>query len=203
MVTGHVYSAKWTVFYGESALVNSLLYRPLEHDGPQPSHFVARCLFKVLRILILGQWALVIGAAALTGWDAYFTTLWITFCIFSQAYLISPRISMKSRMRYSAGIQIKRFTTKLSSRRTLLNTVIALNPDTFSWFSKENREDRTKFDQKGMKWLDPILAPGPGRPEWEEPTREAMNEATERYPNDETLVIQMRQEKDENRLSLG
>jgi hypothetical protein len=203
VVTEHVYSAKWTVFYGESAIVNSLLYRPLEHDGPQPSHFLARCLFMVLRTLILGQWALVIGAAALKGWDAYFTTFWITFCIFSHAYLIPPRIVMKGWMRYSAGIQVKRFTTRLSSRRALLNTIIALNPDTFSWLSKEKRQDRTKFDEKGMKWLDPILAPGPSRSEWEEATREAINEAAQQYPNDEALVMQMRQDKDENRLSSG
>lgn len=196
LVTEHMYSAKWTVFYGESTIVRSLLQLPLEHGGPQPSQFLARCLFMVLRILILGQWALVIGAAALKGWDAYFATFWITFCILSHAYLIPPRIILKSWMRYSEGIQIKRFTTTFSSQRALLNTIIALNPDTFSFLPKENCEDRTNFHRDGMKWLDPILAPGSSRSRWEEATREAMNEAAELYPDDETLVTQMRQDED-------
>ncbi|GES64820.1 peptidase family m3 [Aspergillus terreus] len=195
LVTEHVYSANWTAFYGESTIVSALLQRPLEHGGPRPSQFVARCLFMVLRILILGQWALVIGAAALKSWDAYFTTFWITFCILSHAYLIPPRIILKSWMRYSAGIQIKRFTTRISSERALLNTIIALNPGTFSLL-KENCEDRTKFNRDGIKWLDSILAPSFNRSRWEEATREAMNAAAERYPDDETLVMQMRQDKD-------
>ncbi|GIC87633.1 uncharacterized protein Aud_004019 [Aspergillus udagawae] len=201
LVTEHMNSTKWIVFYGESTIVNSLLNRPLEPDGPKPSLFLARCLFMALRFLILAQWAIAIGAAASKGWDAYFTTFWITFCIFSHAYLIPPRSIMKGWMHFNAGFQIKRFSTMLSSRRALLNVIIALNPDTFSWLSKEGREERTKFDRGAMKWVDPILAPSPSRSEWEEATRQAINEATERYPNDETLVMQMCQDKEGKSLS--
>ncbi|RHZ62459.1 uncharacterized protein CDV56_107336 [Aspergillus thermomutatus] len=201
LVTEHMNSTKWTVFYGESTIVNSLLNRPLEPDGPEPSPFLVLCLFMALRILILGQWAIVIGATALKGWDAYFTTFWIAFCIFSHAYLIPPRTIVKGWMRSNAGFRINRFSTRLSSRRALLNTIVALNPDTFCWLPKEDREDRTKFDRGGMKWVDPILAQGPSRSEWEEATREAITEAAERYPNDETLVMQMCHDKEGNSLS--
>lgn len=196
LVTEHMNSRKWTVFYGESTIVNSLLNRPLEPDGPELSSPVAACLLLALRILIIGQWALVIGSAALKSWDAYFITFWIIFCIFSHAYLIPPRTVVNGWMRSNACIQINRFSTRLSSRRALLNTLIALNPDTFPWLTEEKCEDRSKFDRGAMRWVDPILAPGTSRSEWEEATREALNEAAERYPSDETLLTQMRQDKE-------
>ncbi|KAI3327301.1 hypothetical protein HD806DRAFT_520196 [Xylariaceae sp. AK1471] len=90
-------------FYGESNLINSLLNHRLRRRRFLNTH---SWLFgATLRILLLRQWALAIGAAALQAWDAYLRT---------------------------ARLRFERFETILSGRRALLNTIMALNPDTFA-----------------------------------------------------------------------
>jgi hypothetical protein len=49
---------------------NSPLNRPLEPIGPQISQSASVLLRTMLRILILDQWALVLGAAALKDWNS-------------------------------------------------------------------------------------------------------------------------------------
>jgi hypothetical protein len=181
VVAEHMNSMDWTVFYGESTIINSLLNRPLEPIGPQVSRFVSISLRVVLRILILGQWGLVLGAAALKDWNAYFITFWITFCIFLHAYLIPPLMSTSDWMKFRANIKLDRYQTRLSSRRALINTILALNPDTFSWSNDMKLEDRTKLDKGAMRWVDPILAPSSSRTKWEDATRTAMDEALKTY----------------------
>lgn len=206
----HMNTMDWIVFYGESTVVNSLLNRPLEPTGPQISRVVSVPLRMVLRILILGQWALVLGAAALKDWNSYFITFWIAFCIFSHAYLIPPRMEANDWMKSCAHIRLERYQTQLSSRRALLNTIIALNPDTFSWSEPKQQEgsepkqqegsepkqqeDRTKLYDGAMRWVNPVLAPGDSRTKWEQATRAAMNEAAERY-SAEMLASSMWQSK--------
>jgi hypothetical protein len=194
VVAEHMNTVDWIVFYGESTVVNSLLNRPLEPTGPQMSRAASVPLRMVLRILILGQWGLVLGAAALKDWNAYFITLWIAFCIFSHAYLIPPRMEANDWMESCAHIRLERYQTQLSSRRALLNTIMALNPDTFSWSKPKQQEDRTKLCEGAMRWVNPVLAPGYSRTKWEEATRAAMDEAAERY-SAETLASSMWQSK--------
>ncbi|RHZ67142.1 uncharacterized protein CDV56_107392 [Aspergillus thermomutatus] len=185
LVTKHMNHMDWTVFYGESTIVNSLLNRPLEHTGATVPPLAASWLRVMLRILILGQWGLVIAVAALQEWDAFFITFWLVFCILSHAYILPPSAGAKDWMRFNARIQIERFGTQVSSRRALLNTIVALNPDSFAWSPSKQQEDRTKLDRGGMRWVDPVLAPSDSRSQWEEATRRAMNEAAERYSNAE------------------
>jgi hypothetical protein len=58
----------------------------------------------------------------------------------------------------------------------LLNTIIALNPDTFSRSESKEQEDRTKLYEEAMRWSNPVLAPGNSRTKKEEATQTAMNE---------------------------
>ncbi|KAI1371119.1 hypothetical protein F4677DRAFT_436394 [Hypoxylon crocopeplum] len=184
LVAEHENTMNWTVFYGESTVLNSLLNRPLKPLGRQPTH--TALLRIVLRIFILGQWALAIGSSAVKDWDAYFITFWIAFCIFVQAYIIPAEREAKQWMKSYAGIEIQRYQTQLSSRRALLNTVMALNPDTFALSPGAQEEDRTKLYDGAMRWIDPILEQGPSRTRWEEATLKAMNEAAKKYTPEDT-----------------
>ncbi|OTA68493.1 hypothetical protein K449DRAFT_429349 [Hypoxylon sp. EC38] len=184
LVAEHENTMDWIVFYGENTIINSLLNRPLKPQGPTRQTSQAVVLRMVLRVLILGQWALAIGAAAVKDWNAYFITFWIAFCIFMNAYVVPPQRGAKEWMKSHAGIQMERYRTRLSSRRTLLNTIIALNPDTFSLSPATKQEDRTKFHDDAMKWIDPILIPGPNRARWLEATLKAMNDVARQSPSD-------------------
>lgn len=185
VVAEHMNTIDWTVFYGESTIVNSLLNRPLEPLGPQMPPATSSLLRMALRILILGQWATAIGATALQDWNAYFITFWVAFCITTHSMLIPVSMEAKDWMKSVASIQMDRYQVQVSSRRALLNTIIALNPDTFAWSQTEKNDDRTKLDKGATRWVDSVLAPGPSRFTWEEATRRAMKEAAEKYSIDE------------------
>ncbi|KAI0550633.1 hypothetical protein F4679DRAFT_199856 [Xylaria curta] len=174
VVTRHMNESRWQVYYGESSVVNSLLNWPLR-SKPLSSKHVRTWLRILLRILILGQWATAIGAAAVKDWNAYFITIWIVICILSHTFVFSAKPAIKSWLRHYADIEMERFTTQLSSRRALLNTVLALNPDTFS-IDRDGMENLDKLDPGSLLWIDPILKAGPDRSMWEEATRQAMVE---------------------------
>lgn len=190
LVTEHVNSTDWIAFYGESTIVNSLLNRPLSPKGLMglPTH--TTFLRMILRVFILGQWALILGAAATKEWDAYFITFWIALCICLHAYVIPAQRQAKDWMKSCAGIEIERYQIQLSSRRALLNTVMALNPDTFALPPKAEQEDRTKLCEGAIKWIDPILERGPSRTKWEEATLEAMNERSQQFPPEDWEMVE-------------
>jgi hypothetical protein len=177
VVTEHMNSADWLVIYGESTLVNSLLNRPLEPNGPSLPPAVAAVFRSVLRLFILGQWGLVLGAAATQNWNSYFICFWISFSIFSNAYLITPERIAESWSKSQANLKIERYNTRVSTRRALINTITALNPDTFSFDGEVGAPDMTKFNGESMNWVDPILARSSSRTTWEEATRKAMMKA--------------------------
>ncbi|KAI9654121.1 MAG: hypothetical protein M1829_000975 [Trizodia sp. TS-e1964] len=81
VVSEHPNAMSWKIFYGESVTVNSLLNRPVEPVGLQLPEFVLNFLRIALKILILAQWALALGAAALKDWNGYFITFWIFFSL--------------------------------------------------------------------------------------------------------------------------
>jgi hypothetical protein len=163
--------------------------RQLAHDLPLCSRRPAMAsklgwlMRMALRCLILAQWAVVLGAATLKDWNAIFICFWITFCIISHAYLIPASIEVKSWMRSYAGIKFERYRTKLSSRRALLNSLIALNPDTVPW--SNDPQHATQLSDKwcagAMTWIDPILKQCPDRSRWEEASRKALAETAERF----------------------
>lgn len=192
VVSEHYNTADWRVIYGESTVVNSLLNRPLKKEGVQLPPLTTAALRLVLRACIVGQWALAIGAAATKDWDAYFITAWIGFSIFSHAYLVPPASGARDWFRFQAGLRMRRFSTPLSSRRALINTIAALNPDTFAVDRSTGVRDASRFYAEGMRWIDPILAPSDNRTLWEEATRKAMAEAPEHLAGDDAAFKRFR-----------
>jgi len=77
---------------------------------------------------------------------------------------------------------MQRYRTHLSSRRTLLNTIMALNPATFPLDLKTGQNDLFCFRKEALKWINPILEPGAGRTRWEEASLKAMREEREQSP---------------------
>jgi hypothetical protein len=164
----HENESNWRAFYGRSDLVNSLLNWPLVADKRTPN----RWLHHTLRALALAQWSLAIGAAALKGWDAYFISFWILLCIVSISYVFATKRDAKEWMVNNAKIRTESYRVELSSRRALLNTLIALNPDTFG--SVDQNSNRT-FKDGSLLWLDSILKQGRARTSWETASCRAMN----------------------------
>jgi hypothetical protein len=156
VVARHMNETDWTIVYGDSTLINSLLNRPLKPTGPEIPSVVDKALNWALQLVILGQWALAIGATATTDWNAFFITFWIMLCIFSQAYILTPTSQARDWLRSYANLEFHRYQTEVSSRRALLNTIVALNPDTFA-LDGSGVEDRSKLNEEGMRWVEPIL----------------------------------------------
>jgi hypothetical protein len=200
VVAHHMNATDWTIVYGDSTLINSLLNRPLKPIGPEIPSAIDKSLNWVLQLVILGQWALAIGATATTDWNAFFITFWIMFCIFSQAYILTPTSQAGDWLRSYANLEFHRYQTRVSSRRALLNTIVALNPDTFA-LDDSKVGDRSKLNKEGMRWIDPILKASSSRSQWEEATRKAMNEAAAHEMADWTSGVYLT--KEPNFLSLG
>ncbi|KAJ2979088.1 hypothetical protein NQ176_g3455 [Zarea fungicola] len=172
VVAKHMNANTWQVFYGESTVVNRLLNWPLKPE----MHPVAnnRFLLIVLQGLILAQWALTVFASASQGWDAFLITFWVAFSLFANACIFTPRRITSNWMKQHADLRLERFCTDLSSRRALLNTIVALNPDTFAFDEVKNQVDYTSLSSGGLSWIDPILKQGDDRTKWEEATWRAM-----------------------------
>ncbi|KAK2831919.1 hypothetical protein FQN49_007037 [Arthroderma sp. PD_2] len=175
LISEHMNSAEWIVVYGESSIVNSLLNRPLEPTGAPLSAASTTVSRFLLRTCIIGQWALVLAAAATKDWNAYFICFWVSFSIFSQAYLLTPTRVARAWARELVNLKFERLSTRLSSRRSLLNAVVALNPDSFSR-NEAGAVNLKQFNAQGLRWIDPILQPSDNRSRWEEATRQAMEE---------------------------
>ncbi|OAL33518.1 hypothetical protein AYO20_07204 [Fonsecaea nubica] len=184
VVTPHMNATDWMVFFGEKHTINSLLNLPLEPEsdvrnlGPFP---VLRAL---LRILVLAQWALALGAASVQDWSAYFITFWAAVCMVSQSYLLRPHLLIGDWMKRHLRMEMRKYSTEVSSRVALLNTIMALNPDTFTRATAENVDTPKEFDTDGLSWIDPILKPTALRTKWEKATLAAMNSRGE-VPGDD------------------
>ncbi|KAL7936853.1 hypothetical protein V8C35DRAFT_293990 [Trichoderma chlorosporum] len=177
VVTEHMNSTDWFVIFGESTIVNSFLNRPLSPEGPSIATGMVLVLRNFLRVLILGQWGLALGAAATKRVDSYIICFWIAFSIVCHAYLITPSRCASDWSKSLANLDIKRCRTQISTRRALLNTILALNPDAFPSTEKPGGE---VFFPGGLRWIDPILAQSPSRSRWEEATLQAMRETGSR-----------------------
>ncbi|KAF2180429.1 hypothetical protein K469DRAFT_753409 [Zopfia rhizophila CBS 207.26] len=185
VVAAHMNETNWKVFYGESSLVNSLLNLPLCPTKPRKSPAVYRYWRMILRILILSQWALALGAASTKDWNAYITSFWITICILSHAYLFSPERGARAWMKHLSNIQFDKYQTQLSSRMALLSAITVLNPDTFPWEESTERQDWATPREEALKWVDPILKSGQDRNDWEKATCAAMKHAATRHTLDQ------------------
>lgn len=165
----HMNDTNWKVFFGESAVVNSLLNWPLLRRKHREPHWA---LVLALRALIFCQWALAVGAAAKQGWDAYLITFWIMFCIPMQMSVFSSEDCVRNWLESSTKVCLERSRITVSSRRALINAVIALNPDTFPEHVEMEAQGVERLDYAAMLWVDAILKPGPGRAQWQEASYE-------------------------------
>ncbi|KAF3285213.1 hypothetical protein TWF970_010292 [Orbilia oligospora] len=173
VVAEHMNATEWTVFYGESSIINSLLNKQLESRRrplPKKGYVLLRFL---LRLFTVGQWAMVLASLTLKDMNAFVVATWIIICVLSQTYLYPPECAAKTWMKKIGRIEMKRYETETSSRRALLNTIMALNPDTFAEGTWE------QLYSGALKWINPILEAGQSRSDWEEATRAAMEEASE------------------------
>ncbi|KAK4224279.1 hypothetical protein QBC38DRAFT_24757 [Podospora fimiseda] len=189
VVSEHSNSADWTVFYGESTLVNSFLNRPLEPTKrvQEASSFQLKVLMFILRLLILAQWAAAIAAAATKDWNSFFICFWVVFCNTTHGFIIPPKGRTGDWVGRCAKMQLHCYKTRVSSRRALLSTLVALNPDTFAEKVGFKGEERATMFAEGMKWVDPILKPSGSRTMWEDGMREALNEVAAGDPEDVPL----------------
>jgi hypothetical protein len=167
VATADVNGRDWKVFYGESTIVNSFLNRPLFHEKPINSLAIRRLLRALLRLFILSQWVIAVAAASLKEWNAIIISFWIMLCIFSNLFAYMARHGVKDWLEYSVNLDLKLYKVSLSSRRALLNTILALNPDTFDYLEGTDEEDMNAFKKGATKWIDPILAEGESRSLWE------------------------------------
>lgn len=173
----HMNATHWTIYYGESSVVNSLLNWPLRLEKPPElvvQEWRAVWLRSLLHVLILGQWAMTVGAAALKDWNAYGISFWVLFCIFMNSWSFATAHSAGSWLRHVAAVGLERYTVMVSSRRTLLNLVLALNPDTFALDPQTKKTDVGRFSPGAVAWMDDILKAGEARSAWEDASRLAM-----------------------------
>ena len=174
VVTENMNGNNWMVFCGESTIVNSFLNRPLWREKSAHSPAIRRLLRSLLRIFILSQWAMAVGAASLEEWNAFIISFWVLLCIFSQSCVYTAQDGVRDWLQYDVGLCLERFEVTLSSRRALLNTILALNPDTFDSIDGQEVDHPRLFREGAIKWLDPILARGKSRSDWETATLNLM-----------------------------
>ena len=182
VVTEHPNSTNWKVFCGEGAIVNPILNLPLKARRERLSRTSERLTRIVLRVLILAQWAVVLASAALKNWNSIIICFWIIFCIVTHTYFLPPTMGAQCWIKSCACISIERYQTNVSSRHALLNTIMALNPDTIPWSSKNLSPVRVqKWVDGAMTWIDPVLKQCPDRTRWETASREALAQSAEHF----------------------
>ncbi|KAH8748361.1 hypothetical protein BGZ57DRAFT_776591 [Hyaloscypha finlandica] len=177
VVTQHVNETNWRVFYGESTVVNALLNTPfLAKRGRVATGIELHIVQLILRFFVLGQWVVAIAAAALQGWDAYIIAFWIALSILSRTFVFSEERTVLEWVQQHANVNLSRYRITLSSRRTLLSTIIALNPDTFPLVEKSEVTDYNSWWDGALKWIDPILKDSNDRQDWLKALRLALKE---------------------------
>lgn len=163
----NVNATDWVVYHGRSDVVNSLVNWPLQPSPRVTPHWI---FWQMLRLAIYGQWALAVGAAAQQHWDAYVITAWIFVCIFAIDFVFCSKHAVYEWMNRCAGLRLERITVQVSSRRALLNAIIAINGDTFHPDPK-GHDSIPVYREAGIRWLDEILEPCEERKDWLEATR--------------------------------
>ena len=142
-------ASEWWAFYGQSSLINSIVNKPICRTT---NSVESKALGWILRLLIAGQWYLVVGSCALQDWNAFFVSFWIVLCAFESVFGYPKEDNVKDWLRQDCNVTCKHFQTVFSSRRALLSALIYLNPD--------SKDECTK-------WIDPILVDAKDRRDWE------------------------------------
>ncbi|KAL8668845.1 MAG: hypothetical protein Q9168_006542 [Polycauliona sp. 1 TL-2023] len=174
VVTENVNGSNWMILFGESTIVNSFVNRPLYRAKPIHSPTMRRILRIALRGFIFSQWAMAIGAASLQDWNALIISFWILLCIFSHTCVYTARDCVKDWLQHDVDLRLDCYEATLSSRRALLNTILALNPDTLEVVEGQDETSPKRYREGAMKWLDQVLARGRSRSDWETATLNVM-----------------------------
>ena len=142
-------ASEWWAFYGQSSLINSIVNKPICRATKSVE---SKALRWILRLLIAGQWYLVVSSCALQDWNAFFVSFWIVLCAFESVFGYPAEANVKDWLRQDCNVICKHFQTVFSSRRALLSALIYLNAD--------GKDECTK-------WIDPILVDTQDRKDWE------------------------------------
>lgn len=160
-------SREWYAFRGNHPLLTGLFNVSLEQTERLP--FRPFFLY-LLRLLILSQWAAIVGSSATENWDAYVISIWTTFCIATSSYGYPIRLAARDWLERDCKVDIRKATTILSGRNALLVALGTINPD--------RKAERTQ-------WMDPILAETSDRNNMWSTVVERTSETTnERTPKD-------------------
>ncbi|KAF5642457.1 pfs domain protein [Fusarium tjaetaba] len=133
-------SREWYAFRGKHPLLTGLFNVSLEQTERLP--FRPFFLY-LLRLLILSQWAAIVGSSATENWDAYVVSIWTTFCIAASSYGYPIHLAARDWLERDCKVDISKATTVLSGRNALLVALGTINPD--------KKAEKTQ-------WMDPILA---------------------------------------------
>ena len=147
VVAEHFNSADWIAFYGPGTAINSLLNTPLEPSASTVTTTSPFLLRALLRFLVISQWALAVAAAATKDWNSFFLSFWVLFCNVTHGYVIPPskQAGAWAKAPGCANLNIRKVEVKVSTRRALLSTLVALNPDSFrEKKEKERGKEKSK-----------------------------------------------------------
>ncbi|KAK2462364.1 hypothetical protein APHAL10511_005670 [Amanita phalloides] len=166
VVTEHMNETEWTIFIGDSKLVDSLLNKPLLPTKPNGLRKVATLegvslLRLLLKLIIATQWGLLIAASVLQNWDAILIAVALMFCACVTTFVFRPEVSLESWLR-SNEVGLEKLTVTFSGRRAMLSAMVAINPDS-----------------EPTGWIDPILKTSGDRSPWERALKEWMWEGIE------------------------
>ena len=153
-------ASEWWAFYGQGSLINSIVNKPICRAT---NSVESKALGWLLRLLIAGQWYLVVSSCALQNWNAFFVSFWIVLCAIESVFGYPAEDNAKDWLRQDCKVASKLFRTVFSSRRALLSALIYLNPD--------SKDECTK-------WIDPILADTQDRRDWEAAMLLAINDVS-------------------------
>lgn len=181
VVARHSNATSWKVFYGDSNILKSLLEQPLTSEHQSLSKSTRGTLRNILRGLILAQWAVALSAAARKDANGIVVYFWVLVSAVAFRHLATPTMGVQLWMKSHAGVVIERYQLKLSSRLSLLSTLVALNPDTPP-FSPESDAETASGDVDPMGWLDTVWRESALRRRWEETLRRALTATFQATP---------------------
>lgn len=170
VASNNMNAVRWTAFLGGHKLIDSLLNKPLYSTSPSSILDRQRraSVRALLRLLIAGQWIIIVVACAMQDWNALLISAWIAICACCSPFY-TPEHATREWLRINR-LCIEKAEVTMSNRRVMLSALVALNPDQNSPGSKQN------------KWIDPILAPSDDRTHWEQELHHVLQEGTSSEP---------------------
>ena len=156
VASNNMNAVRWTAFLGGHKLIDSLLNKPLYSTSPSSILDRQRraSVRALLRLLIAGQWGIIVVACAMKNWNALLISAWIAICACCSPFY-TPEHVTREWLRIN-GLCLEKAEVTMSNRRVMLSALVALNPD------------QSSLDPKNSKWIDPILAPSGDRTDWEQ-----------------------------------